>query len=64
MVKGRKRHILVDTLGNLLKVICRPAHLSDQQGARLLLQELPEALWQRFVLRWRGRFADWRYAGI
>ncbi len=25
--------------------MCRPAHLSDQQGVQLLLQELPEALW-------------------
>ena len=54
LVKGRKRPILVDTLGNLLKVICRPAHLSDQQGAQLLLQELPEALWQRLTLAQRS----------
>lgn len=64
LVKGRKRHILVDTLGNLLKVICRPAHLSDQQGAQLLLQELPEALWQRLERIWadggyRGELIGW-----
>jgi putative transposase len=33
-VKGRKRHVLVDTLGLLLMVIVTAASLSDQAGAR------------------------------
>ena len=36
-VKGRKRHILVDTLGLLLSVEVTPANTSDQAGARRLL---------------------------
>ena len=36
-VKGRKRHVLVDTLGLLLSVEVTPAKTSDQAGARRLL---------------------------
>jgi putative transposase len=36
-VKGRKRHILVDTLGLLLAVYVTPADLHDGKGARCLL---------------------------
>jgi putative transposase len=36
-VKGRKRHLLVDTLGLLLSVYVTPANTSDQEGARRLL---------------------------
>ena len=31
-VKGRKRHLLVDTLGLLLSVYVTPANTSDQEG--------------------------------
>ena len=36
-VKGRKRHVLVDTLGLLLAVYVTPAHVQDRSGAKLLL---------------------------
>src|SRR5215471_4719385 len=36
-VKGRKRHILVDTLGLLLAVYVTPADFHDTRGARCLL---------------------------
>ena len=36
-VKGRKRHVLVDTLGLLRSVEVTPANTSDQAGARRLL---------------------------
>jgi putative transposase len=36
-VKGRKRHLLVDTLGLLLSVYVIPANTSDQEGARRVL---------------------------
>jgi putative transposase len=36
-VKGRKRHLLVDTLGLLLSAYVTPANLSDQERARRLL---------------------------
>jgi transposase len=38
-VKGRKRHLLVDTLGLVLKAVVTPANVQDRDGARLILQE-------------------------
>src|SRR5665213_1648005 len=37
-VTGRKRHILVDTLGLLLSVVIHPADIQDRDGGRLVLQ--------------------------
>ena len=37
-VKGRKRHILVDTLGLLLNVVVNPADVQDRDGAFQLLR--------------------------
>jgi putative transposase len=39
-VTGRKRHVLVDTLGLLLAVIVTPANVQDYDGARLLFDHL------------------------
>src|SRR5262245_29432117 len=39
-VKGRKRHVLVDTLGLLLLVVVTAASLSAQAGARQIFQQL------------------------
>jgi putative transposase len=39
-INGRKRHILVDTLGLLLAVVVTPANVSDSQGAQELLTEV------------------------
>ena len=36
-VKGRKRHLLVDTEGLVLSAFVSAAHVSDQEGARWLL---------------------------
>jgi putative transposase len=36
-VLGRKRHILVDTLGLLLAVEVQPAHVQDRDGAKAVL---------------------------
>ena len=63
-VKGRKRHILVDTLGNLLQVVVHAAHLQDRAGAKLLLNDMPKKLWQRLKLIWadggyRGKLVKW-----
>lgn len=63
-INGRKRHILVDTMGNLLKVLVHPASLPDREGAKWLLTELPPLLWQRLVRIWadggyRGAFEEW-----
>jgi putative transposase len=41
-VKGRKRHILVDTEGLLLRVACLPADIQDWDGAEdLFLRSRP-----------------------
>ena len=37
--KGRKRHVLVDTLGLFLRVVVTAASLSDQAGARKIFQQ-------------------------
>jgi len=46
-VNGRKRHILVDTMGNLLKVIAHAANVGERAGAKRLLEDLPDPLWDR-----------------
>src|SRR5207247_10097754 len=41
-VNGRKRHILVDTEGLLLRVVCLPADIQDWDGAEdLFLRSRP-----------------------
>jgi putative transposase len=57
-VKGRKRHLLVNTLGLLLSVDVTPANTSDQEGARRLLTGL-KPLQSRLELIW----ADSAYSG-
>jgi putative transposase len=37
-VNGRKRHLLVDTMGLLLKVVVHEANLQDREGVKLLLE--------------------------
>ena len=39
-VKGRKRHIVVDTLGLMLAVAVHPANIQDRDGAKLVLERL------------------------
>jgi len=39
-IKGRKRHILVDTLGFLMVVIVISASIQDRDGAKMLLKNL------------------------
>lgn len=39
-VNGRKRQILVDTLGNLLRAVVHPADVQDTEGGQLLLRGL------------------------
>jgi putative transposase len=63
-VKGRKRNMLVDTLGNLLKVIVTVANMNDGQAGIELLKQLPDALFKRLKRigadgGYRGEFVDW-----
>jgi putative transposase len=57
-VKGRKRHILVDTMGLLLMVLVHGAHIQDREGAKLLLQQA-RPFFPRLHLIW----ADGNYSG-
>jgi putative transposase len=47
-VKGRKRHIAVDTQGWLVRVQVHPANWADSDGARLVLRRIP--LFERWAL--------------
>lgn len=58
-VKGRKRQILADTEGSLLKVAVHPADLHDKAGGLLLLTCL-HLLFPRIVLVW----SDTHYQGL
>jgi len=55
---GRKRHLLVDTLGLLLRIVVHPANVQDRDGARLLLEPLA-----RTFLSLRHLWANGGYAG-
>jgi len=57
-VRGRKRHIVVDTLGFLLAVLAHPADIQDRPGAVALLPRL-----QGVVSRLAILYADSGYAG-
>jgi putative transposase len=57
-VKGRKRHLLVDTLGLPLSIYVTPADVQDRVGARLLLAGL-KPLMPRLKKIW----ADGAYGG-
>ena len=39
-IKGRKRHIVVDTLGLVLAIVVHAADIQDRDGAELAIQEL------------------------
>jgi putative transposase len=58
-VKGRKRHLLVDTLGLVLRVLVHPADVSDQEGGQWLLEDA-EDLAQAFP-RLQHLWADTAY---
>ena len=57
-IKGKKRHILVDTLGLLLHAIVHPADIQDRDGGVLVLSTLFGAY--PFLLK---LFADAAYQG-
>jgi transposase len=57
-IKGRKRHILIDTIGLPVGMIVHPADVQDRDGAPDLLESIRRAFpWLRHV------FADGGYAG-
>jgi putative transposase len=58
-VKGRKRHLVVDTLGLMLAVVVHSAGLQDRTGAKLVLAALAAGGFPRLRLLW----ADGGYTG-
>ena len=58
-VKGRKRHIVVDTLGLLLVVVVHSATPHDSKGAKKVLK----ALTAKFLCNIKKVFADGGYRG-
>ena len=57
-IKGRKRHIAVDTMGLLLAVVVHSAGIQDRDGAKLVCMKLL-GVFPRLRLIW----ADGGYAG-
>ncbi len=62
-IKGRKRHILVDTLGLVLACVVHSAAVQDRDGARLVLEKLEgKHGWIRKVWAdggYRGKLVQW-----
>ena len=62
-IYGRKRHILTDTQGFVLAVKVHSAHISDREGAPLLLDGLAHLLTRVSHLfadkGYRGSLRDW-----
>jgi putative transposase len=64
-VKGRKRHLLVDTEGFVLKAKVMSAKVMDHQGIKTLLREADRIfprlrhLWLDAGYRGEGKGADW-----
>lgn len=58
-VAGRKRHIVVDTMGLLLAVVVTPASTQDRVAARSLLRRMRDTAGKRTSLVW----ADGGYTG-
>lgn len=57
-IKGRKRHIVTDTLGLLIGLVVHGANIQDRDGAPLVLKSIRRAFpWLRHL------FADGGYAG-
>ena len=70
-MKGRKRHLLVDTTGLVMHVLVHAANLQDHDGGKELLAPL-KGLFPRMKLIWtdsayeKGDFVEWekRNAGL
>ena len=63
-IKGRKRHIVVDTIGNLLEVVVHTADIQDRDGAKLGLEKLSQQTRASLEKLWadggyQGKLIDW-----
>ena len=63
LIKGHKRHLLTDTVGNMLNVVVTAANVSDIAGGKLLIGKVVdtfstiEKIWADGT--YRGEFVDW-----
>ncbi len=62
-IKGRKRHVIVDTNGFVLRVLVHAADISESEGGTWLLNEHRDALKSLDILRvdqgYKQMFLDW-----
>ncbi|MGX7829287.1 IS5 family transposase [Actinokineospora sp. 24-640] len=68
-VNGRKRHIVVDTVGLLLAVLVTPASTQDRVAARSLLRRMRNTAGRRVSLVWAdggytGTLLDWAHTTL
>ena len=70
MVKGRKRHLIVDTLGLVLAVVVTGAQVQDRDGAKLAASRLKgkfpclrlfwaDGAYAGELIAWFCQFANW-----
>jgi putative transposase len=70
MVSGRKRHLLVDTLGMIMAVVVHAADIQDRDGAKLVLTKikgcfprltkiLADAIYNGGIAGWAREFGGW-----
>ncbi len=70
MVNGRKRHLIVDTLGLILAVVVHSAGIQDRDGARLVLARikgcfprlkkiLTDGIYNGGIAEWAKQFGGW-----
>ena len=70
MVSGRKRHLIVDTLGLILAVVVHAADIQDRDGAKLVLAKikgcfcrltkiLADAIYNGGIAEWAKEFGGW-----
>ena len=62
-IAGRKRHLLVDTMGLVLLAMVHPADIQDRDGAKLVFEAI-RGLFPRLKLIWadggyRGQLVEW-----
>lgn len=57
-IKGRKRHIMVDTMGNIITNVVHVANIHDSKGAYLVLKNLNENIYGIQLI-----YADCGYRG-
>ena len=53
-INGRKRHLVVDTIGLILAVVVHEASIQDRDGAKLVLERL-KGCFPRLALIWARR---------